>query len=74
MTKTINKKFSVDNYPYGFTLKTTCYFWVEFNKKRGFRICKQTINPKTNLSGNKGKVSSTIICKCGRQIPQRNIK
>ena len=37
----------VDNYPWGFKLKTKRAYWVETNSK-GDRFCYQTLNPKTN--------------------------
>lgn len=44
--KILNGKQSVDNYPYG-RLQCTRTIEVEYNKKRGYRIVTQTINPKT---------------------------
>lgn len=41
------EKVSVDNYPYGYTLKTTAFYSVEHVKGKGFRTVFQTINPKT---------------------------
>jgi hypothetical protein len=37
----------VDNYPWGFRLKTKVRYWIESNNK-GDRFVKQTLNPKTN--------------------------
>lgn len=45
-----------ENYPYGFRLKTTKTDYLEFDRKRGFRHCSYTINPKTGLQ-NKPKKS-----------------
>lgn len=39
-------KLVSENYPYGYTLKTTKYDWIEFKKGKGFRHVSQTINPK----------------------------
>jgi len=41
----------VDNYPWGFHLRTKVRYWVETNDKKsgGERFCKQTLNPKTGL-------------------------
>jgi len=36
-----------ENYPYGYTLKTTKTYRIEFKKGRGFRHVSQTVNPKT---------------------------
>lgn len=46
-----------ENYPYGFRLKTTKTDYLEFDKKRGFRHCSVTINPKNGLQ-NKPKKST----------------
>ena len=39
--------FEVNNYPWGFRLKTKRRYWIETNKQ-GDRTCFQTLNPKTN--------------------------
>lgn len=41
-----NQKIEVENYPYGYTLKTTLFDTMEFNNKKGYRHITQTINPK----------------------------
>jgi len=53
--------YIVDNYPYGFRLKTKIRYWVE-TTKRGQRFISQTLNPKTQ-KWNKPKKSvySNII-------------
>jgi len=38
--------YEVTDYPYGFRLRTSLFIWIERNK-RGYRIVRQTINPKT---------------------------
>lgn len=38
---------TVENYPYGFRLKTSMTFSLEFNPKKGFRSVSQSVNPKT---------------------------
>jgi len=50
-----NNKVEVLNYPYGFTLKTTLFDYVEFSPKKGFRHCTQTINPKSGRLNNPKK-------------------
>jgi hypothetical protein len=42
------EKIEVLNYPYGFKLRTTLFDYIEFDKKKGYRHCTQTICPKTN--------------------------
>ena len=41
--------FVVDDYPYGFRLRTKIRYWVETKGKSGCgqRFCSQTLNPKT---------------------------
>ena len=41
-----NQKVEIENYPYGYTLKTTLFDTMEFNPKKGYRHITQTINPK----------------------------
>jgi len=40
------KKIVSENYPYGYTLKTTKTDWLEYSPKKGFRHVSQTVNPK----------------------------
>lgn len=46
----------VENYPYGFRLRTKIRYWVE-TTKAGQRFCSQTLNPKTQ-AWNKPKKST----------------
>lgn len=39
----------VDNYPYGYTLRTQIRYWLEHKPSHGFRLMSQTLNPKNNL-------------------------
>ena len=39
--------YLVDDYPYGFRLRTQIRYWLEQNKK-GTRFVSQTLNPKTD--------------------------
>jgi hypothetical protein len=54
MTKYIYNKDSfenaveVDNYPWGFRLKTKRRTWIETDKNKGDRVCFCTLNPKNN--------------------------
>jgi len=54
MKKSLDTKIEVKNYPYG-RLRTSMFFSVEFDKKRGFRSVQQTINPKTGRLNNPKK-------------------
>ena len=38
----------VENYPWGFKLKTKRKYWIESNKTQGDRLCFCTLNPKTD--------------------------
>ena len=58
----VNKKYSVDNYPYGFK-QTTATFGVEFKAKKGFRSFFQTINPVNHkLNKEKNGTYSDFMC------------
>lgn len=37
----------VKDYPWGFRLRTSIFYWMETDPKRGDRFCSQTIDPKT---------------------------
>jgi len=54
--------YIVDDYPYGFRLRTQIRYWVETKKGKGQRFVSQTLNPKTNR-WNKPKASiySTVV-------------
>lgn len=54
-----SEKVAVENYPYGFTLKTTLFDSIEFKKGKGYRHVTQTINPK-NGKLNKPKASTYV--------------
>jgi len=43
---TEGKPLVVDNYPYGFKLRTQIKYWIESTPKKGDRFCSQTLNPK----------------------------
>jgi hypothetical protein len=38
--------YVVDDYPYGFRLRCSIRYWLEFRPKHGFRLVSQTTNPK----------------------------
>lgn len=48
--------YVVDNYPYGFRLRTQIRYWIE-TTKNGQRFVSQTMNPKTG-AWNKPKAST----------------
>lgn len=39
--------YKVDDYPWGFRLRTAIYYWLETAKDKGDRFCSYTIDPKT---------------------------
>lgn len=45
-------KVDVENYPYGYNLRTTLTHSLEFKSGKGFRHVTQTINPKTGRLNN----------------------
>ena len=49
--------YLVEDYPYGFTLRTQIRYWLEHKPKKGWRFVSQTKNPKTG-SWNKPKAST----------------
>ena len=49
--------YVVDDYPYGFTLRTKIRYWIETKPKMGQRFVSQTLNPKTGV-WNKPKAST----------------
>ena len=56
--------YVVDDYPYGFTLRCTIRYWLEYHPKRGFRFVSQTTNPKRSGEvWNKPKAST--YCRFG---------
>jgi len=52
-----SERIEVKNYPYGFRLKTTLTDYIEFDFKKGYRHCTQTIDPR-NGRINKPKKST----------------
>ena len=52
--------YKVDNYPYGFRLRTSIFYWLETDPKKGDRFCSATINPK-NGQLNKQKCSTYSV-------------
>jgi hypothetical protein len=51
----------VDDYPYGFRLRTSIRYWLE-TTKHGDRFCSQTLNPKT---GRWNKPKCSTYCRVG---------
>ena len=57
-----NKTIEVENYPYGFTLRTTLFDTIEFDPKKGYRHITQTINPKNGrLNAPKKSTYSDLV-------------
>ena len=53
--------YKVDNYPYGFKLRTTIFYWIETVAKKGDRFCSCTINPKNGRYNASKKSTFTNI-------------
>lgn len=49
--------YEVKDYPYGFKLRTSIFYWIESKEGKGDRFCSYTINPK-NGRPNKPKCST----------------
>lgn len=49
--------YVVDDYPYGFRLRTQIRYWIETREGMGQRFCSQTLNPKSG-QWNKPKCST----------------
>jgi hypothetical protein len=43
---TESNPLEVKDYPYGFRLRTSIFYWIETTPKKGDRFCSYTINPK----------------------------
>jgi hypothetical protein len=50
--------YVVADYPYGFRLRCSIRYWLEFKPKKGFRFVSQTTNPKRGNVWNKPKAST----------------
>jgi hypothetical protein len=50
--------YVVNDYPYGFRLRCTIRYWLEYKAKHGFRLWSQTTNPKRGNIWNKPKAST----------------
>lgn len=50
--------YEVQGYPYGFKLRCTMRYWIEFQPKKGFRLWMQSSNPKRPGTWNKPKAGT----------------
>src|SRR6266581_144766 len=48
----IERPYTVEDYPYGFRLRTSIHYWVESKAGKGDRFCSYTINPKNGRRNN----------------------
>jgi hypothetical protein len=71
--KTTEKLIS-ENYPYGYSLRTTKTDYIEFDRKRGFRHCSYTINPKTGRQNNPKKSTYYKIMVLGKDESNNHTK
>jgi hypothetical protein len=63
--------YVVNDYPYGYTLRCTIRYWLEYQPKKGFRLWSQTSNPKRpGLVWNKPK-DLNIRAFRRRDVPRR---
>lgn len=56
--------YVVEDYPYGFRLRTQIRYWLETNKN-GTRFVSQTLNPKT---GDWNKPKASTYCSLGVMV------
>lgn len=40
--------YIIEDYPFGFRLRCKMRVWIESDKKKGMRVCRQTTNPKVS--------------------------
>jgi hypothetical protein len=52
--------YVVNDYPYGFNLRCSIRYWLEYKNKQGFRLMSQTTNPKAGNIWNKPKASTYV--------------
>jgi hypothetical protein len=50
--------YVISDYPYGFRLRCSIRYWLEFHPRLGFRLVSQTTNPKKGNIWNKPKAST----------------
>lgn len=43
----IERPYKVEDYPWGFKLRTSIHYWIESKPKHGDRFCSYTIDPRT---------------------------
>lgn len=55
--------YTVSDYPYGFKLRCSIRYWLEYHPKLGVRFVSQTTNPKRGNTWNKPKAST--YCRFG---------
>jgi hypothetical protein len=56
------KSYLVEDYPYGFKLRTSIRYWLEYTPRKGWRFCSQTMNPKAAPgTWNKPKASTYVM-------------
>ena len=54
--------YVVADYPYGFRLRCTIRYWLEYKRSRGYRLMSQTTNPKKSGEvWNKPKASTYFV-------------
>ena len=58
--------YVVDDYPYGYTLRTKIRYWVETVKKKGDRFVSQTLNPKTGRWNKPKKSTYSAVMVMGK--------
>ena len=55
--------FLIEDYPYGFKLRTQMRVWIESQPKKGDRYCTQTVNPKNGRLNKPNKSTYQVLSK-----------
>lgn len=53
--------YKVEDYPWGFRLRTSIFYWIETTPKHGDRFCSYTIDPKTGRECKPKKSTYSLI-------------
>lgn len=59
----------VKDYPYGFRLRTSIFYWIETTPKKGDRFCSYTIDPR---NGRKNAPKKSTYSAIGIMVKQEN--
>lgn len=63
--------YLVEDYPYGFTLRTQARFWLEYKPGKGYRFLSQTMDPKKGV-WNKPKASTYVDLSAAMYLDEKD--